>query len=72
MFCCRAEAPSSISDHTSEPDCDTFLQAWRGEGRSVEDSCAEADRVDTGDTGDDTDVGVLMVVGYLFSNERFF
>jgi hypothetical protein len=32
----------------------------------VEDSCAEADGVNTGDTGDDTDAGVLMVVGYLF------
>ena len=62
---CRAERPSSISDHTSDPECDTFLLVWKREGNSVEDSCAEADGVDIGETGDDTDLEVLMVFGYV-------
>jgi hypothetical protein len=65
---CRAERPSSISDHTSDPDCDIFLQVWTwGEGSSVEESCAEADGVNIGETGDDTDVGVLIEFGYVCS-----
>lgn len=60
---CRAEALSSISDHTSDPECDTFLPHWKGDGVSVEDCCVEADGVDIGDTGDDTDIGVLTIFG---------
>jgi hypothetical protein len=59
---CRAEALSSISDHTSDPDCEIFLQV-PGEGSSVEDSCVEVDGVNIGDTGDDIDIGVL-IFGY--------
>jgi len=58
---CRAEALSSISDHTSDPECDTFLLAWIGDGSSVEEFSVEADGVDIGDTGVETDVGVLVV-----------
>jgi hypothetical protein len=62
---CRAEALSSISDHTSDPDCDTFLQVRR-EGSSVEDSWVEVDGVNIGDTGDDIDMGVLSFGYCLF------
>lgn len=65
----RAERPSSISDHASDPDCETFLPASLYGGNSVEASFAEVDGVKMGESGNDSDVGVLLVVGYVGSSD---
>lgn len=52
-----------MSDHASDPDCETFLAASLYGRNSVEVSSAEVDGGKMGETGNDSDVGVLLVVG---------